>query len=305
MTKAAKKKTNGSKGTHIAPELGTLSARAILVDLDQHYWFGTTRDSSITEEVNTKYNSEGGYSKILIPRLEMKAMGSRFTEVRDIHKRYTLAWDNSGWRILSSAAYLEWDQKLRAAIAKANKAADEFVDKYEELVKAKEKEDKSFKREHYPTKEQLRAKYGFEVEYKPVPVSGDVRIHLSDEALAAVKASIDTEGQARIKTAILDIATRIREVVGNMVERLRAYKPPKAGAKAENAFKDSLIENVRDLAGLLPNINITADPRIDTMAAELLQLLPENVDNLRDDEKLRKETADAAAKILEKVGQFV
>src|SRR3990167_45113 len=280
----------------------SLSSRAVLVHLNQHYWFGKISDLKITDEVNKKYSADGSYEKRLIPAKEMKEMGSAFTVVRNIHNRYTLPWSGDGWHILASAAYYQWDKELREAIAVAEQKADAFAQKWEDLVNQMAKTDKSFDPDHYPSKKVIRAKYGFDIHYKPVPVGGDVRISISNDALAAIQANVNNDQQQYVETMMLDIAERIKDVVGKLVTKLREYKPAKKDKKAENSFKDSLVENVRDLAGLLPKLNPGGVIKIDQMAAELLKILPASADTLRDDDKVRQQTADAAEKILSHVG---
>lgn len=287
------------------PATGSLSSRALLVAFTCHWWDGVTMDQKITGETNNKYQSEGRYNKRLVPLKDLLPMRSARIAAQKIHKTYTLAWSDDGWRCLSSAAYFEYDRDLRAAIDLAEKEYDTFAKRYKDILEDKAKTDKSFNPKHYPTVGEIRNKYGFHRYFKPVPVSSDLRVELSDDALAAVRASIDEDQQARIKVATFDIAARIKETVGYMVQRLRDYVPATKNDKASNTFHDSLITNVRELCDLLPKINITGDSRIETMAADLTKILPEKIDTLRDNEKVRLSTADAADKILQRVSDFI
>jgi len=95
-----------------------------------------------------------------------------------------------------------------------------------------------------------------------------------------------------------------------MVDTLNDYKPAvvekgKTKKKAESTFRDSLVTNVADLGKLLPSLNVTGDPRIDAIATEMLKLSAVSPDSLRDDDKARAATVNAADAILSKVSDFI
>lgn len=288
--------------------IGTLATRAMLVDLDIHAWDGNKRDLYLTEEVRKNHKTDGSYIKRLIPKTEMTEVQSALGEVRKAHKTLTLPWSDNGYRIISAEAYFDYDSKMRKFINRFDTSVDGFLNKYDALVKAQAAKETngSFNPKDYPDVAQLRKKFRVVITYSPIPEGKDLRVTLSGDALAAVKASIDSDQQSRIETAVHDIAERIQETLGHMVERLQSYKPGTDDEKAENTFRDTVVENVRDLAELLPKLNIIGDPRIDQMAADMLTLAKTAKPyKLRSDAKLRETTAAAAEKILSKVSDFI
>ena len=292
--------------TKTVDAVGALATRAMLVDLDIHFWNGHKRDQAISDEVAAKHNTDGSYNKRLIPKAELKELWSCLGECASTHKHYTLPWSDSGDRIISAEAFFTYQQAMRKVIDKYNAAADAFAAKYKSLVAhAKATENHSFDPAHYPTDTEIRARYGVDIKYRPVPVGADLRINMSDDALSAVRASINEDQQARIQVAIQNIADRVNDVVGKMAVRLREYKPSTDDSKAEHSFRDSLVDNVKELADLLPALNITGDPKIEAMAAALKELAKVKPYVLRSDERVREKTAKAAEKILTKVSDFI
>jgi hypothetical protein len=144
------------------------------------------------------------------------------------------------------------------------------------------------------------------VEIKPVPAAGDFRAELSDAHVKAVTKDIERRTEERLGRAMDDVFERIQDATSKMVEKLRAYKPRVIGEANEGVFRDSLVYNLRELAELIPALNITNDKRLDELHTRLLaDCTKHEPDELREDEKLRRKTADAAEKILAKVNSYL
>jgi hypothetical protein len=81
-----------------------------------------------------------------------------------------------------------------------------------------------------------------------------------------------------------------------MAERLDGYDPANPN---DQPFRDSLVENVRDMAGIIPAMNITGDSRLDDIARQIgMKLSVTSADELRKDDGKRAEVADAATEVL-------
>jgi len=287
------------------PTIGQLAGRAMLVDLTVHYWTPKATDSELSRETERKYDTEGNFQKQLINKLHMKPVHVAMKRVEAVHRLYTLPWEDGGARILNGETFFKYEKEMRDTTAEYMRLADELCAEWDTLVQERKLNDKSFKAEHYPTKGEIRSRFGADLHYRPVPQGGHLQLQLSDNALAAVRASIDSDQQNRIKTAMFDLATRVTKVIKHLMERLNEYKPATKKSKAENTFHDSLVTNVQELAEFLPAINVTGDSRIDQLAAEMTELAKVSPDVLRDDEKARAKTVAAADLILKHVGDFI
>jgi len=297
------------QGTFI-PELGTLAGRALLVDMTVHYWVPKAADKDLSKETEEKYDTNGTFSKQLLDQHIIKPVHSAMKRCETTHRELTLPWEDGGARILNSAIYLRYEKETRDAVQKYIAEVDGLVSRWCQLIEAKKCTDKSFKPEHYPSANEIRSRYGVDIRYRPLPIGNDLRCDLAGDALAAVKAAIDSDQQDRIKAAVFNIAERIQEVLKHMVDTLNDYKPAvvekgKTKKKAESTFRDSLVTNVADLGKLLPSLNVTGDPRIDAIATEMLKLSAVSPDSLRDDDKARAATVNAADAILSKVSDFI
>ena len=90
-----------------------------------------------------------------------------------------------------------------------------------------------------------------------------------------------------------------------MNERLSAFKIDATTGKRSGVFRDSLVENIAELAAVLPALNVARDPELDRMARAMLGTLTKHDgDSLRDSEGARQETLDATAELLGEMANF-
>jgi hypothetical protein len=151
----------------------------------------------------------------------------------------------------------------------------------------------------------IRKRFYVDVEVKPVPESGDFRTELSEKTVKAIVADIERRGKQRVELAMQDIYQRVADMTERMVERLRAFKPAEGDERSQNIFKDSLVWNIKELADLLPVLNITGDTRIDALQLQLKGLTENSPEILRSNDRIRAKTADKADKILAKARSFL
>jgi len=131
-------------------------------------------------------------------------------------------------------------------------------------------------------------------------------VSMSEAQAAHIRADIERQVSDATTAAVKDIYRRVADVTERMVDRLNAYKPAsKKGERSEGVFRDSLVENVRDLIAILPALNITGDPALTAMAAKLQPLAEWDAAVLREDAGKRKDVAATAEQILAQVSDFL
>ena len=137
----------------------------------------------------------------------------------------------------------------------------------------------------------------------PFPDADDFRSELDEDTVAEIKASLKA-GEARVLDgAMQNTVERIVEAVGHMAKKLAEFKPSTGkGVKAEGIFRDSLVENIRELAALLPAFNLTNDPRLTVITERIeRELCAEDADYLRENDQVRAEVKKSADEIVEAV----
>lgn len=296
----------------------TLAARAVVVSLHIAQWSGRRLDRQITDEVIREHDAAadaGRFNKLLLPKDALAPIQTIVSATRTEFLKRTLPWLDNGQRIMNAAALLENDRWLSGQRRKFDAAVDEFVAAYPKLVQdAPSRMSGLFKDSDYPAVDTLRSRYAMELRKLPVPTPDDFRVAMSDSQAAVIRADIERQVQEGAAAAVRDVYRRVADVTGRMAERLAGYKPAIMGKvngrkrvveEAQNTFRDSLVENVRDLIGVLPSLNITGDPQLTAMVDRLRPLVAWDAKELRENDAVREDVASKAQQILDQVSEFL
>lgn len=288
----------------------TLAARAVVVSLHISQWSGRRLDRQITDEVNRDKGAAqdaGRFNKLLLPKEALAPIQTIVGSTRAEFDKRTLPWIDGGGRIMNAAAILQNDAWLRGQKSKFDAAVGDFIAAYPSLVeRAPDRMSGLFKLADYPDVDQLRDRFAMDVRKMPVPTPDDFRVSMSEAQASVIRAQIEQQVREGAAAAVRDVYRRVADVTGRMAERLAAYRPARRkGETTEGTFRDSLVENVRDLIDVLPMLNITGDPELVAMVDRLRQLAALDADQLRQDERARKAVADKAQQILDSVSGYL
>lgn len=278
--------------------------RAVLVSLKISSWSARKYDKKVTQETNAAHGADadaGRYNKKLIPgdAPEYKALIQHINEMRDVHYQNTLPWTDDGWRILTIKNYAEYMELMRKGRAKFEDLLDEFVSAYPRLrADARVKLNGMWRDEDYPS--DIEERFSFAYEPAPMPSGGDYRVDLPAAEIKLLEKRTEERVKAAYAEAQNDAVRRLYEVVANIKERLSATREKKDGTKDAAIFRDSLIQNARDLCDVLKRINLNDDPKLEQFRRET-ELLAGSTEpeTLREDAKVRTDTATRAQSILD------
>ena len=151
-----------------------------------------------------------------------------------------------------------------------------------------------FNEEDYPTKDELRGKFGFSLKYSPVPEAGDFRVDVGAEALSYLQEQYDAQYNQQLKDAYGDVWTRVHQALSNMSGKL--------GGEEKQIFRDSLVGNVREIVDLLGKFNITNDPKMREAERKIrFALMGVTAEGLREDKEFRLETKQKVDELLKEM----
>ncbi|KKL69919.1 hypothetical protein LCGC14_2110120, partial [marine sediment metagenome] len=213
--------------------------------------------------------------------------------VRTTHYKNTLPWSDDGWRILPSDNYMVYSEAMRKARERFEEAVEEFVQEYPRLVKlAATRLGSMYNRNEYPRAEDVVHKFGTDLQFGPVPISEDIRVHLPE----AVRRKIAKDVKARMQSAIEIAMQEAWDRLGGIVDELR-------GKLEDGKFlRESFIGKVQGVAEAMGRMNITQDPKLETTRKQVLKHLATlDAKNMRKDDKARSTALDKADEILEKM----
>lgn len=283
-----------------APKPKTLGERAMLASLTITGWAGRATDKAAAEFTAQHYQANADwtrFTKRLIRSEALKAIKAAEAAARATHKRLTLPWSEKDQRILPGPALQEYMADMGKHRDDRDAAVDTLIGEYEALkAEARRELGGLYNEDDYPSSADLQAKFTFDTELTALDTTGDFRVAMGDEERAKLQQQITERTEARLSLAMSDVYRRLHEVVAHMAERLHAYKPKTSDDdRVENPFREATLMNVRDIVDLLPKLNITNDPALDKLAADVrARLLAVDAKELRTDEAKRAEVAAAA-----------
>jgi hypothetical protein len=247
--------------------------QSMLVELNIGFWQARKTDRAVSEEVAQNKNAKsraGNYSKNLLPGVKehddlKKAVGA----FRNWHYTQTIPWLDSGIRLLPMKNYLNYVTIANEKLTELHDLKRHFVTVYPTLKSAVAFElGDMFNADEYPTQSEVDRKFYFNVNYYPLPSSGDFRVDVSNEMQAELTAQYETHFQAKMQEAMQDVWDRLHTTLKHLSERLAVDD---GGEK--KVFRDSLVTNTQEMCALLSSLNIANDPRLEEARRELEQAM--------------------------------
>ena len=285
----------------------SLSSRAMLCSLSISMWSARKHDREASEEIAQRHGAQadvGRYHKVLLPKEALAEIQKIVSEARQEHYFMSLPWDDNGYRVLPAAAYMDHAEKMRALSNRFTPAVEDLMRQFGQLVEeAKARLGGLFRPADYPAPDELRSKFSFDTKVMPLPDAGDFRVALGDDEKERIKRQITAAVEASLQVASRELWQRLYEAVSHLAERLQAYKV--TGNGVEHPFRDSVVTNLVKLVDVLPKLNVTADPELERLAAEVRASLLVDPQELRKSESARTETATAAEAIASRMAAYM
>ena len=281
-----------------------LSRKATLVSVNISMWTARKFDRKVTEQVNREHGAvadAGRFNKLLIEAKRLEAINSLVSQARKLHHTYTKPWCDEGLRILPNMLHAKFADEFRKIKREYDQEADHFCLAYPTFVEERKRAlNGLFNPADYPAPSTIRDKFKCEVKTFPVPDAEDFRSDVLDaDTIEDIRRELEATSDTVLNGAMKDTADKIGEVVGHMAEKLKSYGTT-AGKKS--FFTASLVENVRELADLLPAFNLTNDPKLDAIAGRIKrELCTEEASELRENEAARATVQKSAEDILKDV----
>jgi hypothetical protein len=285
----------------------SLSSRAMLCSLSIGMWSARKHDPEASEEIAQRHGAQadaGRYHKVLLPKTALAEIQKIVSDARQEHYFMTLPWDDNGYRVLPAAAYMDHTERMRQLSDRFSPAVESLAQQFGQLVEeAKVRLGGLFRPEDYPSPEELRSKFSFETKVMPLPDAGDFRVTLGDEEKDRIKRQITAAVEASLQIASRELWQRLYEAVSHLAERLQAYKVTEEGVK--HPFRDSVVTNLVKLVDVLPKLNVTGDPELERLSAQVRASLLLDPQELRKSDSIRNETAKTASAIASRMAAYM
>ena len=277
-----------------------LNDRALLVQLSISQWTARKYDKKATMEVASSHGvkaSVGRYNKSLLPLNDyLDNVHKKTTMIREKFYKNTLPWGMEGTMMLPTANYLNFMTEFRKEKGEWLSLVDMFVNNYRDLKdEAQIKLGSLYSESDYPSEADIRRKFSIDMAVYPVPAT-DFRVSIASDELSRIQQDVEARLQQAHSQAMQDVWQRLFDRVKHIAEKL---------ADPKSIFRDSMVENARELCALLPRLNFADDPNLEAMRVEVEASLIKHPDALRNDPDLRRDTAAEAKAIMDKMSVFM
>jgi hypothetical protein len=304
-----------------------VATAAMLGSLNVSVWEGRKKDKGIEQEIA---DNKGARSKratsvhkhLFVDCPPLEAIKSLRGEARIWFNKYTLPWDDNGRRLIPTAIYFEMQQEMANFETRFNKLVQSFVQVYSvEISKQAFERGSMFNRDEYPKVEEIADKFRFSINETPVPLAGDFRVDIGNEALKELQERCEADTQMRLKGAMAGAWERVKDQVEWVLDRMTAVLDHDPDAVEEikeyddagNVVKldikkkrrpklhESMLDQGLETCGLLRDLNVTNDPDLEE-ARRMLEKALVHVDmkSLKESPELQATTKNAMQAIKNK-----
>jgi len=279
----------------------SIASSAMLVELSISAWTARKLDKKVSAQVDLDKHAKtraGNYNKNLLAGTGFLDTINKFAaSSRHWHSTQTLPWSDNGLRLLPMSNFLSYKQNLVTLEQNYQALVDKFIVAYPNLVSAAAFQlGELFDRNEYPDVEVVAKKFKFRVNYLPVPMAGDFRVDINEEAKAEIIQSCEGLYAERLGNAMKDAWTRLHECLLRMSERLA--DDDKGDRKR---IHDTVIDNAVELTELLKHFNLTGDSNMETARIELMHAIKNHdADDLRESHLAREAVKTKVDAILSK-----
>ena len=279
----------------------SISASAVLVELNISVWPASKIDREITDKVNSDAGAVRGASqtkKNLFAGTSLRKDISDFAaRVRLYHNKHTLPWADKGERMLPTALFMDYKQTMNGFEQTFNMMCDNFFIEYPRLVvEAPTNLGSMYKAEDYPDLEDVKLKFGFKRAVKPVPEAGDFRLDIPAYDLEEMRSEFVSQQDRKLADAMREPWKQLHEMLVGISAKLTDVD-----GDGKKRYHDTLISNPIELCGLLTKLNVTNDPKLEEARRQLEQtMLGADIDAIKESPEVRASMKSKVDAILSK-----
>jgi hypothetical protein len=277
----------------------------MLVEFNASVWTARKLDKTTTNEVVASKNAGAKDAArvnkhLLAGRTELDIIQQAVGRARQFVYDNTAPWSDSGLRLLPTINFMKFTERMNDFEEEMEALVKAFVVIYPTLITAQALAlGDMFKRDDYPTANEMMTKFSFRVNYMPVPSSGDFRVDVGNQAQAELKARLESLTQERIDSAMADVRERLSTHLKRMSDRLTTDYV--GGEAKQRRFHDTLVDGALELCDLTKALNVTNDVVLETARSQLEQLLVGVTPaDLRKNEAIRQDVKRNVDAILDK-----
>lgn len=274
---------------------------SLLADLTVGVWSGCRTDKALMDKLKEDTGAVGTAGRVIKYLLSgcdarLKETQSAFNAVRQVHTALTLPWGvqgiSGGPRLLPNVGFERYLEEMSRTKRHALNARDTFVHEYPGLVIAAKLNLAGMASDaDYPSPAEVGAAFHVTFDFQPIPTGASFR-GLPPHVIERLSNGLQARQRRMIEAAEADLWTQVAERVRHLLSKLTD----------DTRLFTSTVENCRELLVLMPGWNLTDDPRVREIRADIEAMLDgATIESIR---KNRGPTIDAAERINNKLKGF-
>lgn len=290
----------------------SLASSAVLVSLDVNVWSATKQDRSISNEITMSKNADrhaGRYVKnLLADHAKHKALVNYRQTIYNWVKRRTYRW-NMSQDLLPSIDLPKFKQEFQEHEVSFYKHLDDFCNQYDSIVSDMAfKQGDMFDRTDYPTKDEVRSKFGIKLFVSEVPMS-DFRCGIAQDIADDLFASYTKQAEEIISSVEREQADRFIEVMQSIshccgVDEIEAKSNGEIKTKKRKIY-ETTIEKAKEMCETFKGFNLTNSIALEQARLSLEKALHGvTAEDIRDSDAIRHAVKEDIDSILGKFGSF-
>lgn len=273
----------------------------MIANLQIGIWTGHRLDREASARLTQEANADSDAARVnkhLIAKAALQPIVSAASSVRHHFYLNTLPWKDNGDRLLTRALYTDF-------MSAHNQLADAFkaeVDKFvtltypQAVAHAEFRMGDLFNPTDYMSQDAVARKFYIGLDIDAVTEANDFRVDLEKAELTEVRKAMQEAMQSRLTRAMQDVWTRVEERLQHFADKMGS----------DEAFRRSTLENLEEIANLIPALNIVNDPRLDLIGEEIKAVLVGHDPKvLRKNKEVRAEVAEEAQRIMDTMKGFM
>jgi hypothetical protein len=297
----------------------SLASSAVLVSLDVNVWSATKQDRGISNEITTAKNADrsaGRYVKnLLADHAKHKALVNYRQTIYNWIKRRTYRWNNSQ-DLLPSVDLTRFKTEFQEHEVSFYTLLDDFCNQYDSIVSDMAfKQGTMFDRSDYPTKEEVRAKFGIKLFVSEVPMS-DFRCGIAQDIADDLFASYTKQAEEIISSVEREQADRFIEVMQSISHccGVDEYEVTNASTNTgltkevrtkKRKIYDTTIQKAKEMCETFKGFNLTNSLELEQARASLEKALNGvTAEDIRDSDAIRHAVKEDVDSILGKFSSF-
>jgi hypothetical protein len=288
----------------------SLASSAVLVSLDINVWSATKQDRAISNEVTTAKNADesaGRYVKnLLANHPKHKAVVNYRQTIYNWLQRRTYRW-NQSQNLLPSVDVPKFKQEYGQHETEFHALVDSLIVDYDSIVSDMAfKQGDMFNRNDYPTKEQVRSKFGLQLYVSEVPMN-DFRCGIAKDIADDLFNTLNAQAQGIIKSIHEEQSERLIEVMTSISHCCGYDEVDRNGEVVTKKRKiyEGTIQKARDYIETYKQFNPSNDEELELARASLENVLNGvTSEDIRDSDAVRHVVKDGVDDILNKFTNF-